>query len=109
MLSKLSIKLFSLLFIVSNCYYSIAATTSMAPVQLSTPSQFPQTKLFLDELQANINWMVAMGIILSLGMMVVHIFFNHNENIIKALFKTAAGLIVLKMAVYLIGVAMMGL
>ncbi len=64
-----------------------------------------QTTLFLQQLSANINWMVAMGVIFALAMTIIHLFTNHHENILKAVLKTFAGLFVLKASIYLITLA----
>ena len=46
-----------------------------------------------------------MGVIFALAMTIIHLFTNHNENILKAVLKTFAGLFVLKASIYLITLA----
>lgn len=72
------------------------------PSQRLSGGDWSATTQFLQQLNANINWMVAMGVIFALGMTIIHLFTNHHENILKALLKTFAGLFVLKASIYLI-------
>jgi hypothetical protein len=90
------------IFIIFAPVLSFASNSSVIPTQTTG---WTATDKFLTKLQANINWLIAMGIILSLCMTVIHIFFNHNENIMKAIAKTIAGLLGMKIGAYLIALA----
>lgn len=100
MIKKLYIKIFLVL-----CFFNFSYADSNIALGATMPTlsgNFPETSKFLLTLAANINWMVGAGLIIALGMTIIHLFMNHNENILKALLKTFAGLIVLKAASFLI-------
>lgn len=62
----------------------------------------PNTYAFLKEVAGNINWMVKCGIIFAVGMMIIQLLFNHNENLLQAASKLVGGLVVLKVVASLI-------
>lgn len=80
--------------------YAFAAVSENAT--FSPIASMPNVNNFLKLVAGNINWMVKMGFIFAVGMMIIHLFFNHNENIIKSASKLVAGLAILKIAAGLI-------
>jgi len=100
---------FIYLSFVSKLVFAADITAPIAdPTSNLSGGDWTETTKFLQQLNANINWMVAMGVILALGMTVIHLFTNHNENILKAVLKTFAGLFILKACIFLITKAFTG-
>lgn len=97
MLKKLKY-LIGINFISSIAWADNKSVTVTEGASLSTIASMPNVNNYLKIVAANINWMVKMGFIFAVGMMIIHLFFNHNENIIKSAAKLVAGLGILKIA-----------
>jgi magnesium-transporting ATPase (P-type) len=90
-------------FIMFSTYSFAASITDNVNDPTCRLANFPKTTDFLRQMESNINWMVAVGLLLALGMTIIHLFTpSHHENILKALLKTFAGLIILKAVSFLI-------